>query len=78
MRTKSLVQIGADIESGFPSDVYLWWPWTMFVAHDRRQTHGSRKKRDPFSPAFHGNFIRGLRMLEFSATSAGAPMLWAV
>jgi len=32
-----------------------------------RQIHGARYQRDPLSPPFHVNFVRGLRVLQISA-----------
>ena len=44
-----------------------------------RKIHGSRFQRDPMSPPFHVNFVRGLRVLQISAAvrqgSAGAARL---
>jgi hypothetical protein len=65
---KVFQQVRAEVEQGAPAD------HPLVVAMDDsllrktgRRIFGSGYRRDPLSPPFHVNFVRGLRVLQISA-----------
>lgn len=61
-------QIRAEIEKGFSDDAPLVAAMDdSLLRKTGRRIHGSRYQRDPLSPPFHVNFVRGLRVLQISA-----------
>ncbi len=72
-------QVRAEIEACQPDQPLVAAMDDSLLRKTGRKIHGSRYQRDPLSPPFHVNFVRGLRVLQISAAvrqgSAGAARL---
>jgi hypothetical protein len=64
---KVFARVRAEIEQGHPDQPLVVAMDDSLLRKTGRKIHGSRYQRDPLSPPFHVNFVRGLRVLQISA-----------
>jgi hypothetical protein len=67
-------QIRLQVEKSLPADQPLVTAMDdSLLRKTGRHIHGARWQRDPMSPPFHVNFVRGLRVLQISAALPQGP-----